>query len=430
LFLTEALEDWNPWWERASIDKQLIGVERDSLKDLTQLIDIPKVKIVVGVRRSGKSTLLYQIINHMISKRRIEPNNILLLNFDDFRLSSIEIEDIYKYYIETKKPIKPYIFLDEVHKAKNWVSLVRRLIDTKRGDIFLTDSSSYFIPIEYARVLTGRKIQMELYPFSFQEFLRFHNREISLHGTEKRSLIRGYLRDYLMNGGFPEVQQYRNIWKRILIEYFEDIVTKDVVSRFGTDYNKTKELALFLISNIGQRITNRKIRGMTGLGLETIEKYLNYLEQVYFIFTVKRYSTKVREQIVSPKKVYSIDTGLVNVAGFKISENLGPLLENMVYIELRRRGHKVYYFQSNDIEVDFVVTHNNKIMEIINVSYTLKEEKTLKREINGLIKAMKALGLNRSKIITWDEKDTIKVNVKTIEIKPAYEWLLEKQEYI
>ncbi len=424
--ISEALEDWNPWWENNQVDQQLIGVERESLRYLTQLIDIPKIKIVVGVRRSGKSTLLYQIINHLISEKKIESSNIILLNFDDFRLSSIETEEIYKQYIETRKPSKPHIFLDEVHKAKNWVSLVRRLVDTKKGDVFLTDSSSYFIPIEYARILTGRKIQMELYPFSFREFLKFHNVKIQPYGTENRSLIRGYLRDYLMNGGFPEVQQYRSIWKRILLEYFEDIVTKDVVSRFGTDYNKTKDLALFLISNIGQKVTNRRIRGITGLGLETIEKYINYLEQVYFIFAVKRYSTKVREQILSPKKIYSIDTGLANIAGFKISENLGPLLENMIFIELKRRGYKVYYFQYNNKEVDFVVMQNNRIKEVINVSYTLQEEKTRKREINGLLIAMKALGLNRAKIITWDEKDTIQINGKTIEIKPAYEWLLEK----
>ena len=287
----EALEDWNPWWTEGKVGKDLVGVERDSLGKIIDLVDVAKAKIVVGVRRGGKSTLLYQIINRLILERNVEPREIVLINFDDFRFGSADLEEIYKIFLEANKPNRPYVFLDEVHKAKNWVSLVRRLVDTKRGDIYLTDSCSYFIPVEYARVLTGRKIQMELYPFSFREFLKFNNVEIKPFGTENRSILRGYLRDYLSRGGFPEVNLYKNIWKRILIEYFEDIVTRDVVSRFGTDYRKTKDLAYFLISNIGQRVSNRRIRAITGLGLETIEKYINYLEQVYLVFAVKRYST-------------------------------------------------------------------------------------------------------------------------------------------
>ena len=419
-----ALEDWNPWWVSGGVPGELIGMRRDVLSDVEKLIGIPKAKVIIGVRRCGKSTLLYQIIDYVLRRGVARPDDIVLMNFDDARLSTVSTEKLYESFIETQKPKRMLLFLDEVHKARDWISLVRRLLDMKIGEIFITDSCSYYIPQDYARVLTGRKLEIELYPFSFKEFLRFYSVDMKPHGTESRSLIRGHLLDFLRYGGFPEVHVYRHIWKKILIEYFEDIITKDVVSRFSVDYQKVKDLAYYLISNVGQRITLRKLRNIFGLGLETIDKYLSYLEAVYMLFTVRRYSTKAKEQIIAPKKIYAIDTGLANVIGYTPSENLGPLLENLVLIELKRRGFKVFYYQTEDKEVDFVVMENKRIKTLINVAYTLEEEKIRKREIEGLIKGMRELGISESLIITWDEEETIRLGSKTIRVLPAYEWLL------
>ena len=238
----------------------------DALSDVEKLIGIPKAKVIIGVRRCGKSTLLYQIIDYVLRRGVARPDDIVLMNFDDARLSTVSTEKLYESFIETQKPKRMLLFLDEVHKARDRISLVRRLLDMKIGEIFITDSCSYYIPQDYARVLTGRKLEIELYPFSFKEFLRFYSVDMKPHGTESRSLIRGHLLDFLRYGGFPEVHVYRHIWKKILIEYFEDIITKDVVSRFSVDYQKVKDLAYYLISNVGQRITLRKLRNIFGLG--------------------------------------------------------------------------------------------------------------------------------------------------------------------
>lgn len=424
MLIDEALEDWNPWWFSGSVSEDIVGVRRELLSDIEGYIGVPKVKVIVGVRRCGKSTLLYQVIDLLIRRGFASPNDVVLMNFDDARLATESVEEIYKTFLELRKPEKIFLFLDEVHKARDWVSLARRLCDLKGGHVFITDSCSYYIPADYARVLTGRKLEMELYPFSFREFLKLKDVKLQPFGTEQRSILRGYLREYMDYGGFPEVHIYKGAWKRILLEYFDDIITKDVASRFSADYEKVRNLGYYLISNIGQRITNRKIRNIFGLGLETVEKYMNYLEQVYLIFRVRRYSTRVKEQLIAPKKIYAIDTGMANVLGFKVSENLGPILENMVFLSLKRMGYKVFYLQVDDREVDFVVVSNNKAIALINVSYTLQEEKTRKREIENLIHGMKALGVKNAFIVTWDEKETIRIGEKKIEIIPAYEWFL------
>ena len=192
-----ALEDWNPWWVSGSVGEELVGMRRDILSEAKSYVGVPKIKVIVGVRRCGKSTLLYQIIDYLLSEGLAQPSDIVLMNFDDARLSTVGVDKLYEMYIEMQKPKNLYIFLDEVHKAKNWVSLVRRLSDQKKGEVFITDSSSYYIPKDYARILTGRKLRMELYPFSFREFLRFHNIDMKPYGTEGRSILRGYLMDYM-----------------------------------------------------------------------------------------------------------------------------------------------------------------------------------------------------------------------------------------
>jgi len=425
----EALEDWNPWWNSGEVPSELKGIGRDKLREAKEIINLQKVKIYTGVRRSGKSTLLYQIIDCLLEKT--DPKNIVLMNFDDIRLSSKPLDEIYKEYIERMLPQKPYIFLDEIHNAVNWTSLVRRLIDQRKANIHITDSSSYFIPVEYARILTGRKITLEVYPLSFKEYLRFKNIKLSFLGTEEKAAARGYLKEYMEKGGFPEPFFMKwNIGKKVLIEYFNDIVTRDVVSRFGTNYTKTKDLAYYLISNASQKITYRKLRNTFKMGLETIQKYIEHLEQVYLIFKVNAYSQKLKEQITQPKKIYTIDTGLMNAIGFKTSENLGPTLENLIFIELKRRGYQIYYLPLEKGEIDFIAKKNLEIEKIINVCYDLTEEKTRKREIENMIKALKKLGKRKGEIITWEQEEKIKINNKEIKIIPAYKWLLQKQNKI
>jgi len=423
MVLLEALEDWNPWWKNNIVDQSLKGIERDALSDAVKFLDLNKVKVLTGVRRAGKSTFLYQIIDHLL--KRVRPEDIVLINFDDVRFSTVDLEEIVKKYIESKKPTKLNLFLDEIHNARNWVSYVRKLIDTKKGNVFITDSCSYYIPVDYAKLLTGRKISIELYPLSFKEYLRFKNLSSDFHGTEERARIRGYLRDYIRSGGFPEtVFLGQSISKRILVEYFDDIITKDVVSRYGVDYTKVKDLAFYLISNVGQRITLRKLRNIFNIGIETAKKYLSYLETVYMLFTVKCFSGKVKEQIIMPRKIYAVDTGLMNAVGFRISESFGSVLENIVFLELKRRGLEIYYGLIDNKEVDFIVRERMNITDIINVSYDPLEHKTRKREVDAMKQALKKFRRKKGLILTWDYRDKINIGNKEIIFKPIYEWLL------
>jgi len=424
--ILDALEDWNPWWATGRVEEWMTGIERDELKEVLSLMHLNKVKVITGVRRSGKSTLIYQVISKLLERK--EPNSIVLMNFDDARLATVDFEDIFNTYLEHQKPSEINIFLDEVHNSKNWVSSVRKLIDLRKANIFVTDSSSYFIPIDYARILTGRKISIEVYPLSFKEFLRFRNIKLDPYGTEEKARIRGYLRDYIRVGGFPEVVLSDwSIGKRILIEYFDDIITKDVASRYRADYGKIRDIAYYLISNIGQRVTLRKIRNIFKIGLETAQKYLHYLETVYLIFQVKAFSEKVKEQLISPRKIYAVDVGMANIAGFKITENMGQALENIVYLELKRRGYEVYYLKINDKEVDFIAMKERRVKEIINVCYDPTEEKTKKREIESLTAALKKLKARKGLIITWEQEERIIKGEREIKLIPAYKWLMLNQ---
>jgi len=420
--LTEAMEDWNPWWSEETVSSDLKGIERDTLNAALDLVETFRVKVVTGVRRCGKSTLLYQIIDSLLKKEKA--NNVLLLNFDDVRLSSAPLEQIYKVYLEELKPTKVYIFLDEAHGASDWVSLVRRLIDLKKAYVFVTDSSSYFIPLDYARILTGRKISLELYPLSFKEFLRFKGVTAGGEGTEARAIVRGYLKEYMVRGGFPEPFFHSDkLARKTLLEYFEDVVTKDVVSRFGANYTKIRELAYYLVSNTSQRITYRKLKNLLGLGLETAQNYVNYLESVYLVFRVNGFSEKVKNQLRLPKKVYAVDTGLANAVGFKLSENLGPMLENVVFLELKRRGYEIFYLPVNKREIDFVARKNGET-RLINVCYDPSEANTHQREIEGLSEGMKRLRVKKGEVVTWNHQERVKIKGKEVLFTPATRWLL------
>jgi len=356
------------------------------------------------------------------------PENILLLNFDDVRLSVNDLEMIYKEFIELKKPDELYLFLDEVHNAKNWVSLVRRLADLRKANIFITDSSSYFIPHDYAKLLTGRKLSFELYPLSFREYLNFKNIRIEAFGTEENAKIRGYLKEYMQQGGFPELFALpKRYYVKTLIEYFEDIITKDVVSRYSVDYRKVRDLSYYLLSTIGQRVTYRKLKNVFNMGLETVKRYLEFMEQVYLIFKVSNYSEKVKEQIMTPKKVYAIDTGLSNAVGFKTFENLGPTLENLVFLELRRRRYGISYYRTRQgYEVDFiaVIKCGESIKkELYQVCYSMDNPAVRERELRAIPAVVKHIKTDKNYIITLNDEEIIEVDGVIIEVIPAWKWL-------
>ena len=431
--MLEALQDWNIWWSKkgGGVPQNLLGQEREILKAIKQYLDLNRIITLVGVRRAGKSTILYQIIDYLLKNRITRPENILFINFEDIRFNSLSIDEWYNLYLEELKPDGiSYLFFDEIHYCQNWVNFVRSHVDRKSAKIFLTDSSSYLLPTELASILTGRKVTFEIYPVSFKEYLTFKQVDIQGFGSKESALLRGYLKDYIDFGGFAELINIDwSVSKKLLLELFDDIITKDIVTRFSVDYTKIRDLSYYVLNNPGQRMTYRKLKSIFKVGSNVPQKYLGHLEDVFLCFTIKEYSEKVKEQLYSPKKVYPIDTGLINALAFKVSENTGPLLETIVYLELKRRNKEIYHGNfDNKYEVDFIIKSGKEVENIINVSYDLKNEKTRKREIDGLKIASEKLQPKEILLLTWQEEETIDLDGKyKLMIRPLWKWLLESE---
>ena len=429
--MIEALQDWNFWWNKKGdfVPQNLLGQEREILKIIKQYLDLNRIVTLVGVRRAGKSTILYQIIDYLLKNEITRPPNILFINFEDIRFNSLTIDEWYNLYLEELKPEGvSYLFFDEIHYCNNWVNFVRSHVDRKSAKVFLTDSSSYLLPTELASILTGRKVTFEIFPVSFKEYLTFKQVEMQGFGTKDSAIIRGYVKDYIDYGGFAElITREWSVAKKLLLELFDDIITKDIVTRFNVDYAKIRNLSYYVLNNPAQRMTYRKLKSIFNLGSNVPQKYLKHLEDVFLCFTIQEYSEKVKEQLNSPKKVYPIDTGLINALAFKVSKNIGPLLETIVFLELKRRNKEIYYGNfDNKYEVDFIIKSGTEVLNIINVSYDMKNEKTRKREIDGLKVATEKLQPKEILLLTWQEETTIILDENNkLKIRPVWKWLLE-----
>lgn len=431
--MIEALQDWNPWWKKNenTVPNNLLGIKRDILDKIKPFLSLNRVITLIGIRRAGKSTILYQIISHLLQNEHISPEEILLINFEDIRFESLSIAEWYQLYLEELRPEKiTYLFFDEIHLCKNWINFVRSHIDRKSARVFLTDSSTYLLAPELATILTGRKVTFEVYPLSFKEYLKFKAITLNGFGSKESAKLRGHLKDYINIGGFPEfVNLDWDTSKKLLLELFDDIISKDVVARFNVDYTKIRDFSYYILSNSAQKMSFRKLQSIFNLGSNVPQKYLEHLENVFFCFILNVYSQKVKEQVISPKKLYPVDTGLVNAVSFKVSENAGPLLELLVFIELKRRGHQIFYGNfDNKNEIDFVIKAGDVIQTVINVSYDLKEGKTRKREIEGLKFAIQQLNPKAILLITWQEEELLEYHDRQISIIPAWKWLLQEDK--
>ena len=423
--IIESLSEWNPWWKKKEVDKDLLGMKREGLKELESSLEFREIKLLIGVRRSGKSTLFYQMIDSLLGKG-VSPKEILLINFEDDVLSKMSFRDVFDAYQSNKCPdSKPYIFIDEVHRCEDWVLFLRKLYDLKKiKQIFITDSSSKFLKAEYADVLTGRNISIPVFPISFKEHLLWKN--VSFDNPlerQKVNKIKKELLGFLQWGGFPEVFfKSPPAKKKLLTEYFSDIISKDIVQRYNATYTKIKPLTDFLVSNSTAPFSPRKYSRTHGLSLESISTYVEHLKEVSLFFFMPRFSYSVNAQQLSPKKVYACDTGLFNNLGFRFSENIGRTYENSVFIELRRRGKETYYWKDK-YECDFLIKEGIKVTGAVQVCKDITPENT-EREVNGLLEALQHFDLDEGLIITEgrDAEETIKG--KKVRFVPLWKWLL------
>ena len=424
--MIDVLNEWNPWWfGKKETLEELAGVERLEYADIVRTVDLRETTAITGARRCGKSTIIYQMIKRLVEKGA-GPETILLVNFEDDVLARKNLREIFDIYQSNVNPdTKPYLFLDEVHKCEDWVLFLRKLYDLKKvRQIFITDSSSKFIKSEYARVLTGRGISLAVFPLSFSEYLRWRGTEFSgLSDREEVNKIKNELLDFLRYGGFPEVFfKSAMAKKKLLTEYFSDIIHKDIVERYNVNYAKIKELADFLVSNSANLFSPRKYSRTYGLSLESINTYLQYFADVFLFFFVPKYSHSVMAQQLSSKKAYVCDLGFFNNVGFKFSEDAGRLYENAVFMELKRRGKDIYYWKG-EYECDFLVKDGMKIKEAMQVCCKLGVENR-QNELGGLMEAIEKFSLKGGVIITQDHEGEEKIKGKTIKFVPLWKWLL------
>lgn len=395
-------------------------IQREKSAYLSRILGSNLIKVIMGVRRCGKSVLA-----HLLLKGK----DYGYINFDDERFIGIKSGEL-NNFLEELKEIGPgfkYLFLDEIQNIEGWELFVNRL--KRMGyNFIITGSNSRLLSRELAAHLTGRYLSAELYPFSFREFLKFKNTAITekdMHITEKRALIKRMLNEYLEYGGFPEVfnAPARGNYLR---ELYDKTITRDIVSRYNIKYVRDlKEIALYAISNFSSRFSYNKIKKIFEIkSVHTIKSYINYLEEAYLLFQVNNFSYKLKEQFKQAKKIYCIDTGMIQSIVPRASIDYGRLIENVVFLELKRQDKEVYFYSKPDFEVDFLIKEGRDIKQLIQVCYSTKKEGTKKREVKTLLTASKQLRCNNLLVITWDEERQEKTGPKTITFTPLWKWLL------
>ena len=355
------------------------------------------------------------------------------VNFDDERLSFLETEDlnlvlqaIYEIY---GKP--EFIFFDEIQNVKNWELFVNRLQRLK-FNLVITGSNSRLLSKELATHITGRHFSIELYPFSFREYLDFagFNYSMKVFTTKEKALLRNFLEKYISSGGFPEVIQGEN-YKKYLVSLYSAILIKDIISRYKIKYLRTLiEFANYLISNFSRKITFNKLKNIFSLkSTHTAKNYFSFMEEAYIIFQMERFSYKFKERILAPRKIYAVDCGLINAVSSVSSPDMGHFYENAVAVELMRGKsllqQEVYYWQKDSYEVDFVIKKGQRISQLIQVSYNIEDYDTKKRETKSLLKASQELRCDDLLVITEDYEGEEKIEEKTLKFIPLWKWLLE-----
>ena len=428
--LFQVLLEWNFWKNPLPT-----GIQRKSyLQRLRQFIDTNQVVTVMGPRRAGKSYIMRQAAEDLI-KKGVPPASILFVNFEDPRFTETSVKflnTLWETYLEFLAPKGvPTLFLDEIQEIPGWEKWVRTAHELGKARIVVSGSNARLLSRELGTLLTGRHLDLGVAPLSFMEFLEFNGMVFgdSADFPARAVEIKGFLRKYLEFGAFPEVV-LSVPKKEILLNYFEDIIHKDLLRRFRIrKADGLKSLVKYYLSNSASLVPFPRLGKSLALSPESVEKFSGLLEQVYTVFLLKRFSFKVREQEKSPKKVYTVDTGLSNAVGFRFSENLGKLAENAVFLELKRRqildpGFELYYWKDAEHrEVDFVIKEGLKVGGLIQVCWNAGDVNTRAREVRSLVKAMAEFNLAEASVITEDEEGSEEVKGKIIRFVPLWKWL-------
>ena len=407
--------------QKETILNKKYGIERTVLKEVESKIKLPHVVVLTGLRRSGKSTLLRQLI-----KKHYKDENFYYLNFEDERLFNFpanEFNRLYEALISLYGKKKTF-FLDEIQNVTNFETFVRRFYE-EGFKFFITGSSANLLSKELGTKLTGRHVDIIVRPFSFLEFLKLKGVEInkeSIYKTETKVGIRKHFEDYLIKGGMPEYLIYND--PELLTRVYEDTILKDIAVRHKVNNVAVlRQLYSYLTDNSSNKFSYHSIKKIINIkSVNTIKKFISYLEETHFAKTINKFDYSYKKQIINDKKFYVLDNGFFGVLSKKLTKDYGWLMENLVFTYLNN-NHEVFYY-SDKWECDFLIVKNKGIKQAIQVCYELNDENR-KREFNGLTEAMKEFKLKEGLLLTNNQEDNLKFDGRKIVIKPVWKWLLE-----
>ncbi|OYT31018.1 MAG: ATPase [Thermofilum sp. ex4484_79] len=424
--------------DRESIIEVIKDYQEMDLPDLVERdIDIPldlKIKraiSIIGPRRAGKTYTMFQLMKTLLSKGIVR-NRILYINFEDYRLEGINYSDLekiievyYEMYPENSR-LKVWFFLDEIQNVEGWEKVVRNIMDRWNTQVFLSGSSSKLLSREIATQLRGRTLTYIVYPFSFKEFLRARNFRIEKYmSSYKKNMLLNLLNEYIVYGGYPEAVTERERRMKILREIWDVTIARDIIDRWKIRNIKALKLLIKALRGSREFSIHKFYRYLKSLGLKisknTLYNYIKYLNDSLIIFLLKKYSPSYKDVEMSIPKIFFVDNGL-----YMAEEDLGKMMENLVFMELKRRNYveneNLFYWKNSlGREVDFVIIDK----ELIQVCYELTYENK-NREIRSLVKASKKLNFRNLRILTWNQENTIIVNNKKIKVTPLWKWLIDK----
>lgn len=394
--------------------------DRARLRTVQRFIDDPSIIILSGMRRSGKSTIQRFI------QRELAPSDSYL-NFDDERLIQFQVEDfqvLLEVFIELFGEQTTFYF-DEIQNIKGWERFARRLYEQGKK-IYITGSNANLLSQELGTHLTGRYIQIEVFPLSFPEVANHELPDViskKALSTSDKGMLLHHFANYLKQGGIPDYVKYGK--PEYLRDLFEGILYRDIITRHKVQNEKPlREIVYYIASNIGKEFSYTKLSKVVGLSSpHTAATYCSYLEHCYLCFFVNRYSHSLKKQIQYNKKCYMIDPALIRTTGFRVSEDRGRLLENIVFLHLKMLGKEIF-FHKGQTECDFILREGNQITQAIQVTAGFTDDEVKKREVNGLVEALETYNLSEGLILTEHDEETFRVGELQIIVLPIWKWML------
>ena len=396
------------------------GIIREKLLDVGKYLEGTLAVIISGVRRVGKSTLLRQVAN-----KYYDDKDFYYINFEDERLLEFDPKEFNKV-LEIMVELygdKKVLLIDEIQNIKSWELFVRRLTDNGYK-IFITGSNADLLSKELGSRLTGRYIELNLFPFSFPEYLSFNGLNIDLTktlSTIQRAKVIDKYNSYMVEGGIPASLKIKDFnFNQTL---YQNIVYRDIIARYKIESEVViKSIAHHLANNISGLIAFNKLKQYFHLGsITTVKNYISYLENAWLFFTVNIYDPSIKRQQIAAKKIYAIDIGMIRNIGFSFSEKYGQILENNVFLDLKRIFDQIYYYKThNNLEVDFYVPAEKLLVQSC---YDLNNKETKQREVEALLQAMKEVKTKRAFILNLKQEEDLKINGNHIHILPAYKFL-------